>query len=240
MDIIDAISCWIGDQVKQADAKGVVVGLSGGVDSAVVAALAKRSLGDEVLGLILPCHSQQEDEKDARLVASHLRLETCRNDLTAAYDSLIAVLPSADKIITSNIKPRLRMICLYYFASLKNYLVAGTGNKSEISVGYFTKYGDGGTDILPLGDLYKTEIIEIAKKLALPETIINKPPSAGLWAGQTDEAELKITYEQLDRALSDITSNQGKATPPTIRTRVEELIQCSRHKRVSIPIFKNH
>jgi len=240
METIDAISHWIKDQVEQANAKGVVVGLSGGLDSAVVAALAKRSLRDEVLGLILPCHSQKEDEEDANLVASHLQLETCTIDLTSAYDSLIAILPSADKNTTANIKPRLRMISLYYFASLKNYLVAGTGNKSEISVGYFTKYGDGGTDFLPLGDLFKSQVIEIAKKLSLPEAIINKPPSAGLWPGQTDEGELKITYEKLDQAILDITSNHAKATPPDIRSRVEELIKSSEHKRAPIPIFKNH
>ena len=240
METIDAISQWIKDQVEQAGAEGVIVGLSGGIDSAVVAALAKRSIGDEVLGLILPCHSQKEDEEDANLVASHLQLETCTIDLTSAYDSLIAILPSADKNTTANIKPRLRMISLYYFASLKNYLVAGTGNKSEISVGYFTKYGDGGTDFLPLGDLFKSQVIEIAKKLSLPEAIINKPPSAGLWPGQTDEGELKLTYEKLDQAILDITSNHAKATPPDIRSRVEELIKSSEHKRVPIPIFKNH
>ncbi len=239
MEIIDAISKWIKYQVEQAGAKGVVIGLSGGLDSAVVAALAKRSLRDEVLGLILPCHSQKEDEEDAKLIASYLQLETITLDLSSAYDSLIAILPSADKNTTANIKPRLRMISLYYFASLKNYLVAGTGNKSEISVGYFTKYGDGGTDILPLGDLLKSQVIEIAIKLALPEAIINKPPSAGLWPGQTDEDELKITYEKLDQAILDITSNHAKATPPDIRSRVEELIKSSEHKRVPIPIFKN-
>ena len=230
MEIIDAISKWIKDQVEQAGAKGVVLGLSGGLDSAVVAALAKRSLKENVFGLILPCYSQKEDEEDANIVASHLQLETCTIDLTSAYDSLIAILPSADKNTTANIKPRLRMISLYYFASLKNYLVAGTGNKSEISVGYFTKYGDGGTDILPLGDLLKSQVIEIARKLALPEAIINKPPSAGLWPGQTDEDELKITYEKLDQAILDITSNHAKATPPDIRSRVEELIKSSEHK----------
>ena len=240
MNIIDAISTWIKYQVEQAGAEGVVIGLSGGMDSSVVAALAKRSLRDKVLGLILPCHSQKEDMEDANLVASLLQLETLILDLSPIYDSLIAILPPAEKKIAANLKPRLRMTTLYYFANMKNYLVAGTGNKSEISVRYFTKYGDGGTDILPLGDLFKNQVIEIAKKLALPETIINKPPSAGLWPGQTDEGELKITYDQLDRAILDITSNCGKATPSDIRSRVEELIERSEHKRASIPTFKNH
>ena len=132
------------------------------------------------------------------------------------------------------------MISLYYFASLKNYLVAGTGNKSEISVGYFTKYGDGGADILPLGDLLKSQVIEIARKLSLPEVIINKPPSAGLWAGQTDEEELKLNYEQLDQAILGITSDRSKGILPEVRSRVEELMKKSEHKRVPIPIFKNY
>ena len=240
MKIIDEMSTWIKEQVEQAGAEGVVIGLSGGIDSAVVAALAKRSLHDKVLGLILPCHSQKEDMEDANLIASHLQLETYTLDLSPVYDSLIAILPPADKNTTANLKPRLRMISLYYFASLKNYLVAGTGNKSEILVGYFTKYGDGGADILPLGDLLKSQVREIAKQLALPESIINKLPTAGLWPGQTDEGELKLTYEQLDQAILEITSNLGKRTPPEIFSRVEELIKKSEHKRLPIPVFKDY
>ncbi len=204
MELIDDISTWIKDQVNQAGAEGVVLGLSGGIDSAVVAALAKKSLCDKVLGLVLPCHSHKEDAEDAQLIASHLQLETSTIDLSPLHDSLITVLPPADKHTTANMKPRLRMITLYHFARLRNYLVAGTGNKSEISIGYFTKYGDGGADILPLGDLLKFQVREIAKKLALPERIINKPPSAGLLPGQTDEGELKITYQQLDQAIKEI------------------------------------
>ena len=107
-------------------------------------------------------------------------------------------------------------------------------------VGYFTKYGDGGTDILPLGDLLKFQVIEMAKQLALPDVIITKPPSAGLLPGQTDEDELKITYEQLDQTILEIISNGDKKTSPTIRSRVEELMKKSKHKRISIPVFKNH
>jgi len=239
METINAISQWIKNQVAKAGAKGIVVGLSGGIDSAVVAALAKRTLPDNVLGLILPCHSQKEDAEDAKLIASHLQLETITIDLSPTYDSLIAILPPADKNTTANLKPRLRMISLYYYASLRNYLVAGTGNKSEITVGYFTKYGDGGSDLLPLGDLLKSQVRDIAKKLDLPEATINKPPSAGLWSGQTDEGELKITYELLDQAVLEITSDRDKKTPPEIRSRVEELIKNSEHKRIPIPAFKN-
>ena len=239
MELIDDISTWIKDQVNQAGAEGVVLGLSGGIDSAVVAALAKKSLCDKVLGLVLPCHSHKEDAEDAQLIASHLQLETSTIDLSPLYDSQITILPPADKHTTSNLKPRLRMISLYYYASLRNYLVAGTGNKSELLVGYFTKHGDGGADILPLGDLLKFQVREIAKKLALPERIITKPPSAGLIPGQTDEGELKITYQQLDQAIQEITSGCDKKTSPEIHSRVEELMKKSEHKRIPVPVFKH-
>ena len=209
MKRIDAISRWIKDQVEQAGAKGVVLGLSGGIDSAVVAALAQRSLGDNVLGLILPCHSHKEDAEHAARLASHLQMEAITVDLTPFYDNLLTVLPPADTHIASNLKPRLRMTILYYFAGLRNFLVAGTGNRCEIAVGYFTKYGDGGVDLLPLGDLLKSQVREIAYKLALPEEIIAKPPSAGLIPGQTDEDELKITYGELEEALLEMASGSG-------------------------------
>ncbi len=131
------------------------------------------------------------------------------------------------------------MTTLYHFASLRNYLVAGTGNKSEILIGYFTKHGDGGADILPLGDLLKSQVREIAKKLALPKYIITKPPSAGLLPGQTDEGELQISYQQLDQAILEITSGCDKKTPPEIHSRVEELIKKSEHKRIPVPVFKD-
>ena len=240
MERIDAISGWIRAQVEEAGAKGVVLGLSGGIDSAVVAALAQRSLGENVLGVILPCHSHKEDEEDALRVASHLQLETITIDLTPLYDTLLTVLPPGEKHIAANLKPRLRMTVLYYFAGLRNYLVAGTGNKCEIAVGYFTKYGDGGVDLLPLGDLLKSQVREIACKLALPEAIIAKPPSAGLLPGQTDEGELKLTYDELEQALLEMTSKTGKTTPRDVHARVEELIQKAGHKKTSIPVYKDH
>jgi NAD+ synthase len=239
MERIDAISRWIRDQVERAGAKGVVLGLSGGIDSAVVAALAQRSLGDNVLGLILPCHSHKEDEEDALRIASHLHMETITIDLTPLYDNLRTTLPPADKHITANLKPRFRMTVLYYVAGLRNYLVAGTGNKCEIAVGYFTKYGDGGVDLLPLGDLFKSEVKEIARTLGLPEDIIAKPPSAGLLPGQTDEGELKITYDELEQVLLAMMSKSGKTMPREVCARVEELIKKSEHKKAPIPIFKN-
>jgi NAD+ synthase len=238
MEGIDAISRWIRDQVKQAGAKGVILGLSGGIDSALVAALAQRSLGPGVLGLVLPCHSHRQDALDARMVASHLGLETITVDLTPVFDLLLTLLPPADPILTANLKPRLRMITLYYYAGLRQYLVAGTGNRSEIAVGYFTKFGDGGADLLPLGDMLKSQVWAMAKKLALPEAIISKPPSAGLMPGQTDEGELSISYHELDQALLAIASRRHASLSPGIRERVEYLIKNSEHKRMPIPVFE--
>lgn len=237
MERIDAVCNWIKDQVKGAGANGVLLGLSGGIDSAVVAALARRSLGPCVLGLILPCHSQLQDAEDARLVAGHLGLETITVDLTPVFDLLLTLLPQATATITANLKPRLRMLTLYHYAALRKYLVAGTGNRSEIAVGYFTKFGDGGADFLPLGDMLKSEVRAMAKRLALPESIIGKPPSAGLFPGQTDEGELSISYDELDSALLAIASAGHAAVSPGIAERVDRLIKNSEHKRMPIPVF---
>jgi NAD+ synthase len=239
MKRVDAISRWVRDQVELANAKGIVLGLSGGIDSAVVAALAQRSLGDNVLGLILPCHSHKNDADDALRIASHLNIEVITVDLTPFFDNLVTILPPAGDHIAANLKPRLRMTVLYYFAGLRNFLVAGTGNKCEIEVGYFTKYGDGGVDLLPLGDLLKSQVRELAYELKLPEEIITKPPSAGLLPGQTDEDELKITYDQLEKALLDMTSGSGETTPEKVRTRVKELITQAEHKKTPVPVYKD-
>jgi NAD+ synthase len=238
MDMINAVSSWIKEQVVKAGAKGIVLGLSGGIDSAVVAALARRALGPDVLGLLLPCHSHRQDTEDALTVAGHLGLETVTVDLTPAFDLLLTLLPSAGTMVAANLKPRLRMITLYHFAGLKKYLVAGTGNKSEIAVGYFTKYGDGGADLLPLGDMLKSEVWAMAAQLGLPEAIIKKPPSAGLLPGQTDEGELNISYAELDQALKAIADRRNETIPPGLRQRVEQLMKISEHKRMPVPVFK--
>jgi NAD+ synthase len=238
MDMINAVSSWIKEQVVKAGAKGIVLGLSGGIDSAVVAALARRALGPDVLGLLLPCHSHRQDTEDALTVAGHLGLETVTVDLTPAFDLLLTLLPSADAMVTANLKSRLRMMTLYHVAGLKKYLVAGTGNKSEISVGYFTKYGDGGADLLPLGDMLKSEVWAMAAQLGLPEAIIKKPPSAGLLPGQTDEGELNISYAELDQALKAIADRRNETIPPGLRQRVEQLMKISEHKRMPVPVFK--
>lgn len=197
----ERISGWIKNKVDEADAKGVVLGLSGGLDSSVTAVLCKKALGENVLGLIVPCHSDPQDLRHAKLVADKFKIKTQTIDLTETYDTIVKNLPSGNKTSLANIKPRLRMLTLYYFANLRKYLVVGTGNKSELKVGYFTRYGDGGVDLLPIGDLYKTQIIKLACKLGIPKEIIEKSPSAGLWLHQRDEDELGVKYHELDTIL---------------------------------------
>ncbi len=238
MKLVDDITNWIRIQVEQARVEGVVLGLSGGVDSSVVAALSRKAVGDRVLGLIMPCGGSPVDEEDALFVASQLGIKTERINLEAVYRGMLEVLPSGNKLALANLKPRLRMITLYYYANNLNYLVAGTGNKSEIMVGYFTKYGDGGVDILPIGGLVKSQVRELAKELGIPKEIIDKPPSAGLWEGQTDEGELGITYAELDKTIQALESKMTEDTDAHILSKVENLIKCSAHKRALPKIFE--
>lgn len=219
-------------QVRKAGAKGVVLGLSGGVDSSLVAALSVKAMGRKnVLGLILPIHTQVNELKDAQLMAATLRIKTKTVKLTKSYDNLIKILPKANRKICANIKPRLRMTVLYYFANKLNYLVCGTGNKSELMVGYFTKHGDGATDILPIASLLKAQVCKFAKELGIPERIINKPPSAGLWQGQTDEGEMGLTYKELDGILVNLEGRKKSRIAEDKRTKVKDMIKASEHKR---------
>jgi NAD+ synthase len=229
---------WIRMKVKEAGAQGAVVGLSGGIDSSVVAALAKGALGENVLGVILPCHSNGEDAQHARMVAEKFNIACECVDIGPVYDRLIGCLPKADGIAPANVKPRLRMVTLYYFANMRNYLVLGTDNKAELMTGYFTKYGDGGVDLLPIASLYKREVREMARVLGVPEIIITKPPSAGLWEGQTDEGEMGITYDELDAILENMESGNLKSSDPSKLKKIRGMINRSEHKRKLPDIFK--
>lgn len=197
------ISNFIREKVREASADGVVIGLSGGIDSAVVATLSVGALGKKkVLGLALPDIgvTPKEDMEDARILANGLGIKFKQINIAPIlrnYGKSFAA-SSASQLATANLKPRTRMIILYYHANSLNRLVAGTGNLSELRAGYFTKYGDGGVDILPIGGIYKTQVRRLAQHLKVHHRIIQKVPSAGLWKGQTDEAELGITYERLD------------------------------------------
>jgi NAD+ synthase len=243
----EVLAAWIRQRVMEAGAHGLVVGLSGGIDSAVVIRLCQLATPDGVLGVIMPCHSDPGDEADARLVADHFGIQAVRVDLTSCFDLLVgtlgkqlgglpgqtsasAPLDTSDprsRMPVANLKPRLRMTSVYFFSNALNYLVAGTGNRSELTIGYFTKHGDGGADLLPIGHLLKSEVRALARDLGIPEAVIEKAPSAGLWPGQTDEADMGFTYETLEHYLV-----QGpEAVPPALALRVERLIRTSQHKR---------
>jgi NAD+ synthase len=245
------IADWLGQRVNAAGAGGLAVGLSGGIDSAVVIRLCQMAAPGQVVGVIMPCHSDPQDEADARLVAEQFGIAVVRIDLEPSYDRLVSTLRTAMRALPAdiapsgaqgssdqrarmplaNVKPRLRMATLYYVANSLNYLVAGTGNRAELTIGYFTKYGDGGVDLLPIGDLLKSEVRAVARELGVPQPIIDKAPSAGLWLGQTDEEEMGVTYAELERYLTD----GPDSVAPALALRLERMIRATDHKRTLPP-----
>jgi NAD+ synthase len=195
---------FIRQKVVESGGKGVVVGLSGGLDSAVVAVLSSRAIGPEkVLAIYMPSDtSSAKDLEDAKELAEIFGMEFKIVRISSTVSAFSEFLPSAErKDLMGNVMTRCRMIVLFHHANLMGRVVMGTGNKSELLVGYFTKFGDGGSDFLPIGDLYKSEVRELARRIGIPDHIVEKPPSAGLWAGQTDEGEMGVSYEDLDRIL---------------------------------------
>ena len=256
--LADEIAGWLRFQMDQAGANRLVLGLSGGIDSAVVCALSTMAAGpSRAIAAIMPIRSRPEDIRDAELVASTFEVIPHVIDLVPAHDALIAAMPDEGtagledgnvepdrqslrrQLALANVKPRLRMTTLYYLANRYNGLVVGTGNKTELAIGYFTKYGDGGVDILPLGDLDKTAVRGLARELGIPEAVISKAPSAGLWEDQTDEAEIGVSYDQLDRALASISNEEGMETiDPATMDRITTLVAASEHKRRAIPMFR--
>jgi NAD+ synthase len=245
----ESIVEWLRRRLAHSGARGFVFGLSGGIDSALVARLCQLATPGNVVGVLMPCHSDPRDEADAKLVADHFAIPTLRIDLASTFDHFTGALQQALKALPAeqlaggptddikarvpmaNVKPRLRMTTLYFVANTLNYMVAGTGNRSELSIGYFTKYGDGGVDLLPIGNLLKSEVREAARALGVPEPVIEKAPSAGLWLGQTDEAEMGFTYAELENYLT-----KGPETvSPALAMRIERLMRGSEHKRSLAP-----
>jgi NAD+ synthase len=227
--VADNLVEWLRSEVTAAGCRGVVFGLSGGIDSATVAVLARRAFRDDHLAVIMPIDSDPRDREDALLVVEKFKLHHHEVDLSPVFKAFAGTLaadPAAAgrDLPLANIKPRLRMATLYFFAGRRDYLVAGTGNRTELTLGYFTKYGDGGVDLLPLGHLVKHEVRELAVHLSVPESIVQKPPSAGMWRGQTDEDELGFSYDDLDRYLV------GGEASEALATRVEELRHKNAHK----------
>lgn len=241
---VDELVQWIREGVRAAGAVGTVVGLSGGIDAAVTAALCRRAFPDNNVGVIMPCHSEPADEADARLFAEAEGVRVVKVDLTPVFDVLVEQLqslfpakePAADsakeRLALANLKPRLRMSTLYYLANKYNYVVVGTENLSELTIGYFTKHGDGGVDLLPIANLVKSQVYELARFLRLPPQIIERVPGAGLWPGQTDEKELGIGYDVLDRYLLT-----GRAEPE-VKEKIEGMRRASEHKRQRPPIAR--
>ena len=244
-ETVDHLVAWMRQRVLTAGANGLVVGLSGGVDSAVVARLAQLATPGDAVAVVLPCHSDPQDEHDARLIAKHFELPTAQVDLDRAYEVMVEALktgahglgtpagtppPDAGRVPLANLKPRLRMTALYFLANARQCLVAGTGNRCEIEVGYYTKHGDGAADMLPLGGLVKSEVYALARELEVPDAILDRRPSAGLWIGQSDEDELGFSYRHLESYLAD----GPQAVPPALALRIERLIRGSDHKR-SLP-----
>ena len=243
----DRIAAWLRERAEAASARGFILGMSGGIDSAVVARLCQMAMPDRVLGVIMPCYSGPQDERDALIAADASGLPVARVDLASAYDAITLDITAASvdaarqgfttdaarvKLAQANVKPRLRMTTLYTMGTAAGLLVVGTGNRSEIAIGYYTKYGDGGVDLLPIGALVKSEVRELARELGVPAPVIDKPPSAGLWAGQTDEGEMGFTYDELQRFIE----SGASSVPAETAARIQRLIDASDHKRALPPI----
>lgn len=238
---------FIRDYYKKNNLGGAIIGISGGKDSAVVAALFTKALGKEnVIGVTMPCHSNKNDKTDARLISDYYGFEMINFDITGVFDSFKEELNNLgnfkdDEIKNSdiNLKPRLRMSTLYYLAALysaikgKTYLVAGTSNKCELYVGYFTKGGDSVHDISPIADFTVDEVIKIGEYLKVPEKVLYKAPNDGL-SNQTDEDKLGVKYKEIASYIDDENSVDEKT-----KEKIKRLHNASKHKFV-IPTYKRN
>lgn len=235
---------FIRNKIEETRVNGAVVGISGGIDSALTAYLTVEALGNKnVLGVHLPELSvtAAKDVLDATEVATRLGIEYKTIDISEILQSFMGVIPDSDetsKIANGNLKARIRMSVLYYYANYLNRMVIGTGNKTEIMLGYYTKYGDGGVDMEPIGDLYKTEVQELSRIVGVPEDIITKAPSAGLWIGQTDEEELGISYVVVDKLLQFLLEGKSTGSIHNILGISEEQISSVIH-RINANIHKH-
>jgi NAD+ synthase len=244
-EYVERITDFVAESVDEAGADGVVVGLSGGIDSATASALAAEALGaDDVHGLVMPSEvSDEENMSDAERHARDFGIEYDVVEIQPVVDRFLDGYDVDDNEAVGNLAARVRMCYSYLVANSKDLLVLGTGNRSEILVGYYTKYGDGGVDILPIGGLYKTEVREVARRLGVDEDIIEKPPTAGLWEGQTDEKELGVTYDTLDDFLRAYTEEGATAEEAADAAGVgvetarelKEMYHASEHKRRTPP-----
>ena len=236
------IGSFIRHHLAESGGRGIVLGMSGGVDSSLVATLCVGSVGPKKVAGVWAGEgpAKGNDFRDAADMAKSLGIELRTYDIAPLVSTFQRSLrmKKANRTAIGNVKARARMVLLYSIANTEGRLVMGTGNKSELAVGYFTKFGDGGVDFLPIGDLYKTQVREMASFLGVPKRILEKVPTAGLWKGQTDEGELGIRYGDLDRVLLGI---EIHLTPEEIAAQtgvpikkvlhVEGLVAASVHKR---------
>ncbi len=243
-DINGKIQKWIREYIKTANADGIILGLSGGIDSTVNAFLCSKAIGhNNVIGLSLPCKSNLDDYKDAKLIADLIGIKFYKVDLSSIYKLFLKKTKSflkTNQNASANVKSRLRMVILYFFGqSMGNYLIAGTSNRTELAIGYFTKYGDGGVDFEPIGGLYKAEVRNLAEILGVPRKIIEKAPTAGLWSGQTDEKEIGISYDELDEIIYRIDHylDISDLNPKNIKKTIK-MMKSAEQKNKMPPIFK--
>lgn len=233
--------------MDEAGARGAVLGLSGGLDSSLTAALCSRSLEEEnVLALFMPEEgvTDPRDYEDVEELSREFGIELKKIEISPIFERMKNEIgpEKEDKMADANLKVRIRMVLLYYHANLYEYLVVGTSNKSEIKCGYFTKYGDGVADISPTAPLYKTQVRKLAKKMGVPQNIIEKEPTAGLWEGQTDESELGLPYSKIDRIYAGLEvgldPEEISEAIDVSKEEVQEFIELekrTRHKIVEIP-----
>jgi NAD+ synthase len=245
---VEKVLCaFIREELSRFHFKKGIVGLSGGLDSSVCASLAAKALGPKnVLGMILPCGDNcSEDVKDARRVARRLGLRSQVVDISPMVDAYFSRYPTQDRIRIGNKMSRERMSILYDFSAKEKALILGTSNKTELLIGYGTIHGDMACAINPLGDLYKTQIRDLAVHLGLPQKILKKRPTAGLWPGQTDEEEIGLTYAEIDQVLF-LLVDERKAKEDVIAAgfakesveKILTLVKNSEFKRKMPPIAK--
>ena len=212
--------------------KDAIIGLSGGIDSSLVLGLLSKSVPkDNIRAYFMPDDKTPAlDYDDIKKLSETFQLKVETINISSIVDAYVKLLNASSKENIGNIKSRVRMTLLYYQANISNGIVVGTTNYTELITGYFTKYGDGGVDIEPIINLTKTEVRDAARIFGVPESIIEKPPSAGLWENQTDEGELGFTYKEIDRAIENF-RNTGDFADDPVSLRVKDLYLKSMHKR---------
>ncbi|WP_373467854.1 NAD+ synthase [Acidianus infernus] len=238
----------ISEYITESGKNGGIIGLSGGIDSSVTTVLLSKATQNYFILLMPSSSTPQKDMEDAKKIINMIGANNKYKiiNIDTILESFKNEIKTNDKLVLGNIKARIRMILLYAYSQIMNYLVIGTGDKSELLLGYFTKYGDGGVDILPIGDLYKTQVRELGRYLGLPEDIVTKPSSPALWEGQTAEGELGVSYDIIDAVLYlrvekmmdiDSIAKELQINVDIVR-KIDKMVKTSQHKRLPPEIFR--